>query len=246
MKTAITIMIMLYFQLCHKPKHLRGILRQPVKPKHSWALLSPLGMFHHEMSNSCYTEESRRSWVIERRLLSLRDESHRGDLLKSGCNGRFHGTPRRPHGTIAHDPQVLRDEVLPDLRSWPAAASHTPQGTPFPSSPCSCSHWTSLPPEPIGHQALDHKVLGSWDCRCGSSLQRAFPHPPAHSSFSHNASPYRLPSPLLGFLNFSLRTQFCVDSFQETFPDPMSSRDRDIEMFLSWKRSQKSPSSAWH
>lgn len=82
---------MLYFQLCHKPEHLRGILRQPVKPKHSWALLSPLGMFHHEMSHSCYTEESRLSWVTERRLLSLRDESHRGDLLQSGCDAQLHG-----------------------------------------------------------------------------------------------------------------------------------------------------------
>jgi hypothetical protein len=36
------IAIMLYFQLCHKPKHLREILRQPAKPKHkhSWALVS--------------------------------------------------------------------------------------------------------------------------------------------------------------------------------------------------------------
>ena len=88
---AITITIMLYFQLCHKPKHLRGILRQPVKPKHSWALLFPLGMFHHELSNSRYTEESRLSWVIERRLLSLRDESHCGDLLQSAGDGQLHG-----------------------------------------------------------------------------------------------------------------------------------------------------------
>ena len=115
MKTAITIMIMLYFQLCHKPKHLRGILRQPVKPKHSWAVFSPLGMFHHEMSNSCYTEESRGSWVIARRLLSLRDESHHGDLLQSGCGGRFHSTHRRPH---AQSPMTRRSSVMRCCQTW--------------------------------------------------------------------------------------------------------------------------------
>lgn len=62
-------MIMQYFQLCHKLKYLREILRQPVKPKHSWALLSPVGIFLPETNNSCYTEKNRLLLVTERLLL---------------------------------------------------------------------------------------------------------------------------------------------------------------------------------
>lgn len=161
-------MIMQYFQLCHKPKHLRGILRQPVKPKHSWALLSPVGMFHHETNNGCYVQEISLSWATERLLLSIRDKSHRGCFLKSACNGQLHG---RLIGVptacllMDMDPQVLHEGVLPDLGASPAALSHIPPGTPFPSFTCSCRTIC---------QALDYKVLSSCDERRVSCLQRAY------------------------------------------------------------------------
>lgn len=88
------IVIMLYFQFYHKPKHLREILSQPVKSKHSWALLSPMETFHSETNNSCYVQKNRLSWVTERILLSHhkpRDKSRCQDFLKCACDGQCHG-----------------------------------------------------------------------------------------------------------------------------------------------------------
>lgn len=59
------IMIMLYFQLCHKPKHLTEILRQSGKPKHSWALSSPKRNFYRETKQSLHAEKQVvSSWVL--------------------------------------------------------------------------------------------------------------------------------------------------------------------------------------
>lgn len=53
------ITIILFFQLCHKPKHLREILRRAVKPKHSWALFIMSGdLFTLKQIASYYLEKS--------------------------------------------------------------------------------------------------------------------------------------------------------------------------------------------
>lgn len=85
---------MLYFQFCHKSKHLREILRQSVKPKHSWALFFQWEFFTLKKINNFCLEISRLLWVTETRLLShpaSRDKSNCQDFLKCACDGQHHG-----------------------------------------------------------------------------------------------------------------------------------------------------------
>lgn len=135
-------------------------MRQSVKPKHSWALLSPLGISHPETKNGCYIEKSRLSWVTEGFLLNhhvSRDKSNCQDILSVRAMfshraaslavpmvwylHRLPGPPprgpARAAGIICHNLQLI------------------PRPTPFSSFICSKSNSTSILPETTVYQALD-------------------------------------------------------------------------------------------
>lgn len=157
-------MIMLYFQFCHKPKHLREILRQPVKPKHSWALMSPVGIFYPETNNSRYIEKSNLPWVTERLLLSHhvpRHESHCQDFLKCACDAQRQGCLASCAVVWAFvDFRSSAMRSCQTCRCHLPHLQHIPRPTSFSSSVSSHSNPIGILPDTMVYQALDEEGAG--------------------------------------------------------------------------------------